>query len=90
MAQQTDTTEATPPDHEYPRFRSHYLPRTRNGWFAVVLFLGLFAFTQPPLVFLIANRIEPWVFGVPFLYAYLLVIYCALIAVLFWTQRKEL
>jgi hypothetical protein len=79
-----------PPDHGYPRYRSHYLPRTRRGWIAVVLFLGLFALTQPPFVYVIANRVEPWLLGVPFLYAYLLILYCALIAVLFWARRKEL
>ena len=56
----------------------------------MVLFVCVLALAQPPLVHTIANRIEPWLFGVPFLYAYLLVIYCVLIAVLFWAQRKEL
>ena len=74
----------------YPRFRSHYLPRTRSGWIAVVLFLGLFAFTQPPLVYVLANRIEPTIFGLPFLYSYLLVIYVALIGVLIWAQRRQI
>ncbi len=55
-----------------------------------MLFSGLLALTQPPAVYAIANRIEPWLLGVPFLYGYLLIIYCALIAVLFWAQRKEL
>lgn len=53
-------------------------------------FLGLFAFTQPPLVFWLGNRIEPSVAGVPFLYVYLLVLYLALIAVLLWARRKGL
>jgi hypothetical protein len=48
------------------------------------------ALAQPPLVYVIANRIEPTVLGVPFLYAYLLVIYCGLIGVLIWARRKEL
>jgi len=90
MPQQSDDNVTTPPEHDYRRYRSHYLPRTRCGWIAVLLFVGLFALTQPPLVYVIANRIEPWLFGVPFLYAYLLVVYCALIAVLFWARRKEL
>jgi hypothetical protein len=71
-----------------PRFRSHFIPRTRAGWTAVLSFLGLFAFTQPPLVFLIGNRIEPRILGVPFFYVYLLAIYVALIGVLIWAQRK--
>lgn len=53
-------------------------------------FLGLFAFTQPPLVFWIANRVEPSVAGVPFLYAYLFVFYLLLIAVLVWARRRGL
>jgi hypothetical protein len=70
--------------------RSHYLPRTRAGWTAVGLFLLLFALTQPPLVFLIANRIEPRVGGLPFLYVYLLVVYVALIGVLIAARRRGL
>jgi hypothetical protein len=77
------------PDNPTPRFRSHYIPRTRAGWTAVIAFLGLFAFTQPPLVFLIGNRIEPVIFGMPFLYVYLLVIYFAMIGVLIWARKKE-
>ena len=75
-------------DDGYPAYRSHYLPRTPQGWIAVILFLGLFAFTQPPLVYALANRVEPWLLGFPFLYTYLLVIYVALIAVLIWAQRR--
>jgi hypothetical protein len=73
---------------DYPRFRSHYLPRTRDGWVAVLSFLGLFALTQPPFVHGIANRIAPWILGLPFLYAYLLILYVALIGVLIWAQRR--
>ncbi len=76
------------PSGDYPEYRSHYRPRTRDGWIAVVLFLTLFALTQPPFVHVLANRITPWVLGFPFLYAYLLVIYFALIAVLIWAQRR--
>ena len=75
---------------EYPVYRSHFLPRTRPGWIAVILFVGLFALTQPPFVYLLANRIEPQLFGLPFLYTYLLVIYFALIAVLIWAVRRGL
>ena len=73
---------------DYPLYRSHYRPRTRDGWIAVVLFLTLFAFTQPPFVHGVANRIAPWILGLPFLYIYLLVIYFALIAVLIWAQWR--
>ena len=71
------------------RFRSHYLPRTRMGRLLTVLFLVLFAFTQPPLVFWLGNRVEPWIAGLPFLYVYLLVLYLLLIGVLVWTQRRN-
>ncbi len=73
-----------------PQWRSHYRPRTRLGWIAVVTFLALFALTQPPFVHGLANRIEPWIAGLPFLYAYLLVIYIALIVVLIWARRRGL
>lgn len=74
----------------YPSHRSHYLPRSRAGWIVLVLFVALMALAQPPLVYLVANRVEPWVLGLPFLYAYLLAVYCALIGVLFWAKRRGL
>ncbi|MCZ6917036.1 MAG: hypothetical protein O7I93_09690 [Gemmatimonadetes bacterium] len=70
--------------------RSHYFPRTRDGWIATVLFLALFALTQPPFVHGFANRVEPRFFGLPFLYAYLLVLYFALIGVLIWAVRRNI
>jgi hypothetical protein len=73
-----------------PRFRSHYIPRTRRGWIAVLLFLGLFALVEPPVVHTFANRTEPWILGFPFLYTYLLAVYTALIGVLLWIQRSRL
>jgi hypothetical protein len=73
-----------------PTVRSHLRPRTRAGRLAVFLFLVLFALTQPPVVHGLANRIEPWVLGLPFLYAYLLGVYVLLIAVLIWARRRDL
>ncbi len=70
--------------------RSHYRPRSRDGWIAVIAFLGLLALAQPPIVHGFANRVEPWILGVPFLYAYLLTIYVAMIGVLLWVQRRGL
>ena len=78
----------TNPGEPRPAPRSHYLPRTREGWIGVILFLLLFALVEPPFVNTLANRVEPWVFGVPFLYAYLLVLYFALIGVLVWVMRR--
>ena len=71
-----------------PGYRSHFIPRTRAGKLATLIFFGLFALTQPPFVFWFANRITPWIGGMPFLYVYLLVLYLALIGVLIWAQRK--
>lgn len=70
--------------------RSHYLPRTRAGWVAVVAFCGLMLLAQPPVVHRLVNRIEPWVLGLPFLYAWLLGVYVAMIGVLLWVQRRGL
>ncbi len=70
--------------------QSHFLPRSGRGWIAVVGFLGLLALAQPPIVFRFANRIEPWILGLPFLYAWLLGVYVAMIGVLFWAQRQRL
>ncbi len=76
------------PDAGYPRFRSHFLPRTRDGWIATMAFFGLLLLAEPPIVYRLANRIAPWVLGMPFLYAYLLIVYLAMIAVLVWAQRR--
>ena len=70
--------------------RSHYRPRSRDGRIAVIAFLGLLALAQPPIVHQFANRVEPWILGVPFLYAYLLAVYVAMIGVLLWVQRRGL
>jgi hypothetical protein len=57
---------------------------------AVILFLGLLALAEPPVVHLWANRIEPWILGFPFLYGYLLVVYLCLIGVLLWVLRRRI
>jgi len=56
---------------------------------AVLLFLGIFALVEPPFVHGIANRVEPWLLGFPFLYTYLLGIYVVLIGVLIWALRRR-
>lgn len=73
-----------------PVKQNHFRPRSRDGWIAVVAFLGLMALAQPPVVHRLVNRIEPWVLGMPFLYAWLLGVYLAMIGVLLWVQRKHL
>lgn len=70
--------------------RSHFRPRTRVGWTASLLILGLFVLVQPPIVTGLANRVEPWLLGLPFLYAWLLLAYIALIGVLLWARRRGL
>jgi hypothetical protein len=88
MPDENDSRNNDAARDEYPRYRSHYRPRTRDGWIAVLSFFGLFTLTQPPFVHGAANRIAPWILGLPFLYAYLLLLYIALITVLIWAQRR--
>ncbi len=78
------------PTGEHPIAQSHFLPRTRAGRVAVLSFLGLFLLVEPPVLYSVANRIEPFLFGLPFLYVYLLTVYIALIGVLVWVQRRGL
>ena len=69
--------------------RSHFLPRTRDGWIATVAFILVLALAEPPIVHGLANRVEPWILGMPFLFAYLLIVYLALIGILVWTLRRK-
>lgn len=68
--------------------RSHFLPRTRNGRIATIAFIVAMALAQPPIVHGLVNRVEPWILGMPFLFAYLLGAYLIGIAVLIWAYRK--
>jgi hypothetical protein len=77
-------------DETGPSARSHLWPRTRAGRVATLLFVALMALAQWPFVFRFADRIEPWILGVPFLYAYLFFVYVALIAVLLWVWKRKL
>jgi len=67
------------------RLKAHFLPG-----FAILAFVGLMLLAQPPIVFAVANRIEPWILGMPFLYAWLLGVYLAMIGVLLWVQGQRL
>lgn len=69
-------------------YKSHFIPRTREGWTATAAFLVLFALCMPPFTHTVLNRIEPTVLGVPFFYAALLVIYGLLIGVLVRALRS--
>ncbi len=71
-----------------PRPRSHLIPRTQNGWIAVVAFLALFALAMPPVTHAFLDRPDLWIGGVPHFFAALLVIYTALIGVLIWAYRR--
>jgi hypothetical protein len=73
-----------------PQRRSHWWPRTGRGRIGLVGFLGTLALAQPPIVFVVANRIEPMVLGVPFLYAYLTGVYVLLLAVMLLVWRWRL
>ncbi len=75
---------------DYPRFRSHFWPRTSAGRRLLLAFVALYALAEPPLVFVLANRIEPWVLGHPFLYAYLSLVYAALVGTLLLALRRGL
>jgi hypothetical protein len=77
-------------NNSYPSYPSHYRPRTPTGWIALVSFLALMCLAEPPFVTSWANRVEPWILGMPFLYAYLLFVYLALIGVLLWAQKRGL
>ncbi|GMV06452.1 MAG: hypothetical protein AMXMBFR53_27280 [Gemmatimonadota bacterium] len=73
---------------DYPRYRSHLVPRTRDGWIATVTFLAVLALAMPPVTHRFLNRLEPVILGLPFLYAVLLALYFLLVAVLVWTYRR--
>ncbi|HSF16396.1 MAG TPA: hypothetical protein VLK65_12690 [Vicinamibacteria bacterium] len=75
---------------DYPRFENHFVPRTRDGRVALAAFLSLFALAEPPILYWLANRLEPWLLGQPFLYTYLFVVYAALILVLFFAHHRRL
>lgn len=70
------------------RFRSHLWPRSREGRRALGGFLFFLALAQPPVV-LLANRIEPRIAAMPFLYVWLLAAYVGMIAVLIYAWRRE-
>jgi len=64
------------------------VPRTRDGRIAAAAFVALFTLAMPPVTHTLLNRAEPWIFGMPFLFVVLLVVYCGLIGVLLWAWRR--
>jgi hypothetical protein len=71
-----------------PGRRSHLIPRTRDGRIATTAFLSVLLLAMPPLTHTLWNRIDPWIGGLPFLYAVLLAVYVALTAVLIWALKR--
>lgn len=80
--------ERQPARGSYPSFRSHLIPRTRDGRVGLLVFAILFALVEPPLLYRFANRIHPVFSGIPFLYLYLTSIYAGLAVVLLWVRRR--
>jgi len=68
---------------------SHFRPRSNRGWFMIGYFFVLFSLTQWPFLAW-ANRIEPIVFGLPFLYAYLCIVYTLMLLGLWLLWRWRL
>ncbi len=64
--------------------------RTKLRRIGLVAFTALFLLGQPPIVHGLANRIDPWFLGMPFLYWYLLSVYAGMIGVLLWGYLKGL
>ncbi len=73
---------------DYRPPRSHFLPRTRDGRTATLLFVVLFVFAMPPMTHTALNRADPWILGLPFFYVALLVVYTAMVLVLVWAYRR--
>ena len=73
-----------------PTRRSHFIPRTRDGWIACISFLVIFMLAMPPVTHTLLNRSEPWIFGFPFIYGALFAVYTVLICVLIWALRRGL
>ena len=71
-----------------PGRRSHFLPRTRDGWIATSAFVLIFLLCMPPVTHTVINRPDPSFFGVPFFFAALLGVYTALIGILVWALRR--
>lgn len=70
--------------------RSHFVPRTREGWIATIAFVALFVLAMPPVTHAVLDQPDTWVAGLPLLFVALLAIYTALVGVLVWALRRGL
>jgi len=70
------------------RPRSHFIPRTRDGWIATISFVVVFLLAMPPVTHTVLNRTDPWILGLPFFYVALLGVYVTLIGILIWALRR--
>ena len=70
-------------------FKNHLIPRSRKGKLVTLTVLCLYLLIQWPIL-QFANRMEPFVLGMPFLYVYLLFIYCCIIAVMVYACLQDL
>lgn len=68
--------------------KSHFRPRTREGWTATIAFVVLFLLAMPPLTHAVWDQPDAWIVGWPAFFVVLLVIYCGLVGVLLWALRK--
>jgi len=70
-------------------FKFHFIPRSRKGKIVTVVILGIYLLLQWPALQL-ANRIEPFILGMPFLYFYLLLGYLLIIGAMIYACKEGL
>lgn len=68
--------------------KSHFRPRTPEGWTATIAFVVLFLLAMPPFTHVVWDRPDSWIAGWPSFFVVLLVIYTGLVAVLVWAWQK--
>jgi len=74
----------------YDKPKSHLVPRTATGKFAVGGWIVLFLLAMPPVTHSVLDRPDVWVAGVPIFFFALFVVYTALIGVLIGALRRGL
>lgn len=56
-----------------------FVPRTSQGKVAMILWIIFFALVQYPLITLVAGKLHPYVFGLPFNFFYWWIMFLVLI-----------